>query len=556
MNLLKVFIKQYPRQSFLVIFCLVLSSLAEGLSISFVIPLLAAVENDQTDMPTDKLSEYSFFRYLLELQPSVNYLLLFIVLGIIIKSILVLFAKRQIGNTTAQIATDLRLQLLNAVMSSRWRYFTAQPIGGITNAMVTEASRASEAYISGMRVISFGLISLVYIALVFTISWQTTLIICGLVILVWFVLNIFIKMARSAGRSQTKIYTSLSSRLTDILRSVKPLKAMAKQGAINSVLIVETKKLNLALRLEVLSITILEALQEPLFTLVLVVSIFVSTQIFGQSFVIALIMVFFLLRVLLCISKVQHEIQNMNLCESAYTAIKNRIQEAEKVKESWNGSHLPKLKKDIVFRNVDFSYADRSILKNFSLQINACELTALAGVSGAGKTTVIDLLIGLHRPDRGQILIDGVDLGDIDLHAWRHKIGYVPQENLLMHDTILQNLTLGDSSITAEDIEFALEASGVTTFLEELPEGLDTIAGEQGLILSGGQRQRIMIARSLVHRPDLLILDEATSNLDAINEGKILQTLLKLRGSITILAVSHQPLLNEVADRVCKISPN
>jgi ATP-binding cassette subfamily C protein len=160
----------------------------------------------------------------------------------------------------------------------------------------------------------------------------------------------------------------------------------------------------------------------------------------------------------------------------------------------------------------------------------------------------------LFQPTSGKVLIDGIPLPEIDLQSWRHQIGYVPQDTILLHDSIFTNVTLGEPSLTVADVEYALQAAEAWDFVCAMPEGIQTIVGERGTRLSGGQRQRIAIARAMVHRPRLLILDEATSALDPESEASICQTLNGLRGQLTILAISHQSALVEVADQVFQIS--
>ena len=173
----------------------------------------------------------------------------------------------------------------------------------------------------------------------------------------------------------------------------------------------------------------------------------------------------------------------------------------------------------------------------------------LVGASGAGKTTVVDLIIGLLRPQKGEIWIDELSLAHVDLKRWRSMIGYVPQETLLLHDSVFNNITLGDPDLGPESVENALRAAGALEFVEAMPQGMHSIVGERGGKLSGGQRQRIAIARALVHQPQLLILDEATSALDPDSESTIGRTLQKLRGALTIIAISHQQTLIQSADR-------
>jgi len=162
-------------------------------------------------------------------------------------------------------------------------------------------------------------------------------------------------------------------------------------------------------------------------------------------------------------------------------------------------------------------------------------------------------VIGLLRPQKGEVWIDNLPLAQVDLRRWRRMIGYVPQETLLLHDTVFINVTLGEKDIGSTDVEYALRAAGAWEFVSALPQGLNSVVGERGHKLSGGQRQRIAIARALVHKPRLLILDEATTALDPENEAAICATLRELSGEITILAISHQPAVLEVADRAYRL---
>jgi ATP-binding cassette subfamily C protein len=207
----------------------------------------------------------------------------------------------------------------------------------------------------------------------------------------------------------------------------------------------------------------------------------------------------------------------------------------------------------ISIQNISFSYPNAPVLNGLSLTLQAGEFVTVVGPSGAGKTTLLDILLGLYRPSSGEVFINSRALGEIDLKSWRKRIGYVPQETLLFHDSVMRNVTLGDPTLTETDVWKALEQAGADTFVRGLPEGMDTVLGERGAKLSGGQRQRIAIARALVTGPELLVLDEATTALDPATEAGICETLQRLRGRITILAVSHQSALQEAADYVLEL---
>ncbi|MEK7843338.1 MAG: ATP-binding cassette domain-containing protein, partial [Pseudomonadota bacterium] len=158
------------------------------------------------------------------------------------------------------------------------------------------------------------------------------------------------------------------------------------------------------------------------------------------------------------------------------------------------------------------------------------------------------------EPKSGEILVDGVSLREINLHHWRHMIGYVSQDTILLHDTILNNVLIGAPALTQADAEQALRQAGAWDFVSALPEGMQTVVGERGGLLSGGQRQRIAIARALAHRPLFLLLDEPTSALDPDSERIICETLQRLAQSLTVIAVSHQPAVINAAGRIFVLS--
>ena len=205
-------------------------------------------------------------------------------------------------------------------------------------------------------------------------------------------------------------------------------------------------------------------------------------------------------------------------------------------------------------RGVWFSYGDgrggAAALSGVSLDLRAGEITAIAGPSGAGKSTLADVLLGLLEPSAGAVLVDGVAVDDANRRRWRRSCGYVPQDPYLFHDTIRANLVWARPEAADDALWRALELAAAADFVAGLPLGLDTVVGDRGSRLSGGERQRIALARALAAEPALLVLDEATSQLDADNERLIVQTLRSLRGRVTVVAVAHREAVLAAADRV------
>jgi ATP-binding cassette subfamily C protein len=315
----------------------------------------------------------------------------------------------------------------------------------------------------------------------------------------------------------------------------------------------ETRRLNKALRKQVFAKEALRALQEPMIIGFLALGLYVAMIYFQLSLASVTVLVFLLARLMSQMGRVQRHYQKMMISESAYWSLQDKIEEARNHHETTLGGQEPVLKRAIRMDGVSFGYEELTVLENASLSFPAGSFTTIVGPSGAGKTTVVDLLIGLLRPQKGEIWVDDLSLADIDIRRWRRMIGYVPQETLLLHDSVKVNVTLGDPSLKAADVERALRAAGAWDFVAAMPQGMDSSVGERGGMLSGGQRQRIAIARALVHDPALLILDEATSALDPESELAIGRTLQQLSGKLTIVAISHQPALMQTADRTYRL---
>ncbi len=211
------------------------------------------------------------------------------------------------------------------------------------------------------------------------------------------------------------------------------------------------------------------------------------------------------------------------------------------IKDSEGAKNLENISGNLEFRSVDFSYNnDEAILKNFNLEIKAGEKVALVGPSGAGKSTICSLLPRFYDVSRGEIVIDGVNVKKITQNSLRKNIGIVQQDVYLFHGTIGDNIGLGKIDATEDEIEKAAKLANALEFIDELPDGMDTLVGERGVKLSGGQKQRISIARIFLKNPKILILDEATSALDNQTEKYIQDSLAKLSEGRTTLTIAHR----------------
>ena len=546
--------RAYPWRTASMVGLLVLSGLAEGVGVATLLPILEYGVADPGAETSPVGRAFAEILTTIGLEPTLLVLLSIIVVAMSLKGAFRWLAMREVGYVVARVAMDLRLRLIRAIMHAEWTYFTSQPIGHFANAISSEAHRSASAYREACSALAGLIRVVVYGVFVFLVSWKIAVLsaVVGLAILS--VLSGLVDRARRAGRQQTSVARALIRRLTEALPSIKPVKAMAREHLLLPLLEAETFGYNVAQQRQVAASESLRSFQEPLLVLALAIGLYSILQATSTPFATVLVLAFLFYRLVGSLNTVQSQYQTMAIGESAYFSMASLIREAEASCESQVGTiPAPVLSQGVEFRNVSFAYAEAKVLDEVDLSIQTGQFVALIGPSGSGKTTIADLVVGLVRPTSGEILVDGVSLASIDAVSWRSRIGYVPQDLLLFHDTVEKNLTLGNENISSDQVERALRDAGAWKFVNCHPDGVQQIVGERGALLSGGQRQRIAIARALVEQPQLLILDEATTALDPETERDICRTLVKLKDHVTILAISHQAAIREVADIVYEV---
>ncbi len=553
LNMLRVFARAYPARSAWALIAMFAASLLDGLGISMLLSMLSVLS--KTGAPPSAPQKIAMnLTGLIGIAPTPANLLLTAVVLISLKAVMALLSNRQVGYAVAFIATDLRLALIRAAMRSRWPHFVSQSVGRLSNAVAIEAQRSSEAFQWGAEMLAMMLIAAIYLCIAMSISWRVGLstLVAGMLLLL--LLRVLIRTSRRAGQSQTSLQSSLLGVISGQLLAAKPLKAMAREDHVDALLSEQTSKLEKALREQVISREALSALQEPILAIIVGCGFFLGIGILRMPMPEVIVMLFVLARSVGYLSKAQKAYQQVVVRESAYWAIHTSIEQATLEREPSGGTHDVRLTREIRFESVSFAHdGGRGSFLQQSFIIPGQGLTVLWGPSGAGKTTLLDLVVGLLSPSEGKILVDGVPLNEINLRAWRRQIGYVPQDSAMVDGSVAYNVTLGEP-LSDDAIRAALRAADAMEFVEAMPEGLNTRVGESGALLSGGQRQRLAIARALIHEPSLLILDEATSNLDPESQAAVLETVKHLKGRLAILAVAHQASMLQIADRVLRVA--
>lgn len=349
MRFLITIIRKYPRRSALTLICLLLASIAEGIGLLMLLPVLSVATDDQPQGTGSHLfgAQQILTQALsvVGLKPTVGTLLTLIILCITVKAAFSLLAKTQVGYTVTHVATDLRLTLLRTLLAARWEYYVRQPIGGLANAVGTEAMRASMAYFEGAKAITLLIEAIVYAGVAFAVAKMATFAFLVPGILILYGLSYLVRKAHRAGTRQTKLLKSLVAGLTDSLQSIKPLKAMAREELIGPSLQSSTKRLNRAFQREVLSTELLSSSQDLTLALVVVVGLYVALSQWKMPLNVVMVMVILLARMLTFLAKMQRQYQKARTLESAFWSLQAAIDGASGIAKQSREALLPTSKR-------------------------------------------------------------------------------------------------------------------------------------------------------------------------------------------------------------------
>jgi ATP-binding cassette, subfamily C, bacterial len=554
-SILSIFLHAEGANPWTVLPALLLAAALEGIGLVSLLPLLAVAGGlgRGTDSPVYDIVTHGLAA--VGLAPTLGTLLAIVVGAAVSRSLVSLLAMSHVGYAMAEVSTSLRRRLIGNLLTVRWGFFTRQPMGRIANAMSVDATRAGQAYLTAAQFLSNAIQATVYAVVAVVVSWQLAALALALGLAIAASLHVLVGIARRAGWRQTQRTSELVTYLSDTLSNVKALKGMARQAAFANLFDRKVRSLRKALRRQVVSGEALQSLREVLLALSLGVGFLVAVAVWHTPVLEVLVLGGLLAKTVGSIGKVQQQYQKAVMLESPYHATQRLVAETAAEREDRGGPGVPTFERGGArLVGVRFAHGSKRVLEGVSIEVPARGITVITGPSGAGKTTISDLILGLYAPERGAVLIDGADLRTLDLQAWRSMIGYVPQEVVLFNDTVFANVALGDPACGEAEVCAALETAGALGFVRDLPEGTMTPVGERGSRLSGGQRQRIALARALVHRPRLLILDEVTSALDPESEAKIVRNVGALADRLAVLAITHRPAFLEIATRVYRLA--
>ena len=454
------------------------------------------------------------------------------------------------------LITEMRNRLYKHFNSQSLSYFHQKKSGELTSIIINDVANLRRALGTSFHQLLVEPINLLaFTVLLFIINWKLALISIVIVPISGITIMTIGRSIRRKSRRTAAMIAGITNIITETFSSIRVVKAFAMEGYEVQRFFKETHKyFKLILRrakLRLLASPITETLGVMMGVLLLWVGgmeVLSGKGLTPEDFLRFILLLFAMMDPLRKLSNVNVELQAGAASAERIFAI---LETPPTIVDKFDAVIIDTFKDKIQINDVSFKYeSDDTVLKNISFEIKKGSAVALVGSSGAGKSTLADLIPRFYDVNQGAIEIDGQDIRHVTLNSLRRLMGIVTQETILFNDTIKANIAYGQKDVDDEQVIAAATAANALEFIEELPEGLDTVIGEKGVKLSGGQRQRLAIARAIMKNPPILILDEATSALDTESERLVQEALETLMTDRTVLVIAHRLSTVTNADKI------
>ena len=519
-----------------------LIGLLDGIGLTMFIPLLSIATKSETS--NESLGQLQiiidFFKYI-GIEINITNMLLLMVGMFVFKGITNYLKSLYMTKVNLVIARKIRFNLIDYLNQLSYEGFTKMSIGRIQNHIIGESGKLLGAMNSFLNLVQITIMLLIYVGLAAVSNWQFAIIVGLGGLLLGFVYKYFNRIIQDISRKQVNLGNDFNEILIQAIHNFKYLKATNYFKSYDNRL-----RDNMTLSDEYsFKSTKLGAImgnaREPLIIAIIALVVFIQAK-FSEgniSSIIVSLLLFY--RALGYITNFQGVWSSFIILSIAIESIDNIILDFKKYQEPQKTALINKID-NIKVENLNITFGNTPILKNISLNIPAKTSIALVGESGAGKTTLANIICGLQIPHGGDVIVDGKSLYESNLNSYRSKIGYITQESVIFNDTLFNNVTFWDKKTpeTIKKFYNVMEMVSLTDFVNNLENKEDSTLGNNGILVSGGQKQRISIARELYKDIELLIMDEATSALDTETEKHIKDNIDLLHGKFTILIIAHR----------------
>jgi ATP-binding cassette subfamily B protein/subfamily B ATP-binding cassette protein MsbA len=542
--------KHFRKIAILAVVFSFLAATFEGVSIGFLLSFLQSLTNPNAQ---PKIG-IAWLDAWIANTPGINPLYLISILILVstwLRATFNYFSAVYTDSAQLNLADRLRKQIFEQLQALPLSYFAKSRGGELINTMTTEIERLKQAFGGVGFLITRTMTVSVYLLAMFMISWELSIISVLVFSLLAVGLSTLNSRIRETSFGISNANANFASTATEFINGIRTIHSFGTQEFERQRFYKASNNLlNSSIKV-VMAWTLVRPLAEGIATTVLISLIVISFT--KLTLPVASLLTFFFVLV-----RLVPNIQDINGTVAYLSTLKGSLEKLKEILRTdnktyfYNGNILfSGFKRSIDIVSADFGYDPSSlVLQNITLTIERGKMTALVGASGAGKTTLADLITRFYDPTQGQVLIDGVDLRQFEINSLRRRMAVVSQDTFIFNTSIWNNIAYGTSGASEAQIREVARLANALEFIEEMPEGFDTQLGDRGVRLSGGQRQRIAIARALLRDPEILILDEATSALDSVSERLIQESIEKLSVGRTVIAIAHRLSTIIRADKV------
>lgn len=529
------------RRGFVMILLLSIAvSLTGGISIVMLVPMLGLLEVSTGSVSALKLLMLPLQGLSPAAQIAVMIGIYFIL--IVLKAYLGWLLKIRQSEFLEEYSLNLRQELYHTVSTARWEQLAAGKQTDTIDLFTAQCSQVSQGVSMIIALLSSVVTAFVSLGIALWLSLPVTVFVlffgCGFA---W-VFRHLMKESKRYGDEMIRINRVMYSELYSQLRSIKEVRSYGVQKE-HADFFEEISRSSKAAKLKFMRQQAFPSMLYSIAAAGMIAVIFlIGVLLFHMDTARLMVLVYVFTRLWPVFSGFINKIAAIQTTIPAYEKLMEALGTLSVEKSGQVQTAPIPFEKEIEFRNVCFAYqgSGESVLHNVNFTLKKGSITALMGRSGAGKTTIADLLMGFLEPTSGEILIDGIKLSDENLPGWRHNLGYIPQEPLILNATVRENLQRFHPAATQAEMEKALKKAYIWDVVENLPQGIDTVLGDGGIRLSGGERQRIVLARVLLGNPRLIVMDEATSAMDYESEMAVRNAIRDLNEQVTILIIAHR----------------
>jgi subfamily B ATP-binding cassette protein MsbA len=530
------------KKLYILLLLLLSGGVSESIGISILLPVLN-VDKSEGDQGQYAKLVYNILESV-GISVSLFSLIMVLFIAFLFKGAFIFLQKTLASYINSNLLKDLRIDFCDRYKNMKYLYYTNTGIGYLNNIVTTEIGRGVSGVNKYIAVIGSLIFILIYISFAIIINYKLTIVVLCLSLLLFTLMRGLSRSSKKMSLLLSETNAQLQSLLIQTIYNFKYLKATNSFTHVFKHLHDKIKKNYIyEFKLQVLG-NIPSSIIEPISVLFLSGLVLYYVGFMGKSIAEILVLMIFFYKAFSYVFRFHSDWQKFNASLGGLEVIRKAGRSLDKNIERSGTRIVANINSGVELKDVNYSYGSKQVLFNINMNIPKNKSIGIVGESGAGKTTLFDILTGLLTPQAGRVCFDGIDYKEVDISSLRIIIGYVTQEPVIFNDTIENNISFwkcdGKEDPCRRKIEEAARLANCTKFINETERRYETVLGDSGVKLSGGQRQRIAIAREIFKEPEIMIFDEATSSLDTESEMLIQKSINSLKGTCTVVIIAHR----------------